>query len=126
MCDAEVRDIVDRVWRKNVRVCGIRKVWRQSDRDGVEVVRCAVECLMRDMCCRTRCAFVIDVLARTIVDGARRARCGQTRLSMLSSEQSGLAPGPEGLVHDCDRVPVDPVHRAIGWAEDGTFGRSRR
>jgi putative transposase len=47
--DAELRDLVDRVWRENFRVYGVRKVWRQLTREGVEVARCTVERLMRDM-----------------------------------------------------------------------------
>ncbi len=37
--DAELRDLVDRVWRENFQVYGVRKVWRQLTRDGVEVAR---------------------------------------------------------------------------------------
>lgn len=47
--DAELRDLVDRVWRENFRVYGVRKVWRQLQREGVEVARCTVERLMRAM-----------------------------------------------------------------------------
>jgi hypothetical protein len=47
--DAELRDLVDRVWRDNFRVYGVRKVWRQLHRDGAEVARCTVERLMRAM-----------------------------------------------------------------------------
>jgi putative transposase len=47
--DAELRDRVDRVWRENFRVYGVRKVWRQLNREGVEVARCTVERLMRAM-----------------------------------------------------------------------------
>jgi transposase InsO family protein len=47
--DAELRALVDRVWRENFRVYGVRKVWRQLQRDAVEVARCTVERLMRDM-----------------------------------------------------------------------------
>jgi putative transposase len=47
--DAELRDLVDRVWRENFQVYGVRKVWRQLTRDGVEVARCTVERLMRAM-----------------------------------------------------------------------------
>jgi putative transposase len=47
--DAELRGLVDRVWRENYRVYGVRKVWRQLTRDGVEVARCTVERLMRAM-----------------------------------------------------------------------------
>jgi putative transposase len=47
--DDELRDLVDRVWRENVQVYGVREVWRQLTRDGVEVARCTVERLMRAM-----------------------------------------------------------------------------
>ena len=47
--DAELRDLVDRVWRENFQVYGVRKVWRQLTRDGVEVARGTVERLMRAM-----------------------------------------------------------------------------
>ena len=47
--DAELRDLVDRVWRENFRVYGVRKVWRQLHREEVEVARCTVERLMRAM-----------------------------------------------------------------------------
>ena len=47
--DAELRDRIDRVWRENFRVYGVRKVWRQLTRDGVTVARCTVERLMRAM-----------------------------------------------------------------------------
>lgn len=38
---------VQRVWEQNFRVYGARKVWRQLNREGVMVARCAVERLMR-------------------------------------------------------------------------------
>jgi len=47
--DAELRDRIERVWRENFRVYGVRKVWRQLTRDGVTVARCTVERLMRGM-----------------------------------------------------------------------------
>ena len=47
--DAELRALVDRVGRENFKVYGVRKVWRQLTRDGVEVARCTVERLMRAM-----------------------------------------------------------------------------
>jgi len=47
--DAELRDVIARVWQENFRVYGVRKVWRQLQRDGVAVARCTVERLMRVM-----------------------------------------------------------------------------
>ena len=41
-----IKDI-QRVWQANLRVYGVRKVWRQLQREGIEVARCTVERLMR-------------------------------------------------------------------------------
>ena len=48
-CDAELRQKVQRVFEENLRVYGVRKVWRQLQREGVPVARCTVARLMRDM-----------------------------------------------------------------------------
>jgi len=47
--DAVLREDIRRVWEENFRVYGVRKVWRQLGREGIEVARCTVERLMRDM-----------------------------------------------------------------------------
>ncbi len=47
--DAELRVEIERVWKENFAVYGARKVWRQLRREGVEVARCTVERLMRQM-----------------------------------------------------------------------------
>jgi len=38
---------IERVWRANLQVYGVDKVWRQLQREGHTVVRCTVERLMR-------------------------------------------------------------------------------
>ena len=38
---------IERVWQANLQVYGARKVWRQLNREGIEVARCTVERLMR-------------------------------------------------------------------------------
>src|SRR3546814_12230293 len=38
-----------RVWRGNMQVYGADKVWRQLQRERIEVARCTVERLMRQM-----------------------------------------------------------------------------
>jgi transposase InsO family protein len=38
---------IQRVWEDNFQVYGADKVWRQLQREGVEVARCTVERLMR-------------------------------------------------------------------------------
>ena len=47
--DAVLRDEIRRVWQENFGVYGVRKVWRQMKREGIEVARCTVARLMRQM-----------------------------------------------------------------------------
>jgi len=47
--DALLSPEIRRVWEENFRVYGVRKVWRQLRREGVDVARCTVERLMRQM-----------------------------------------------------------------------------
>jgi transposase InsO family protein len=35
------------VWEENFQLYGVRKIWRQLRREGVEVARCTVARLMR-------------------------------------------------------------------------------
>ena len=47
--DAKLRVEIDRVWRENRQVYGVRKVWKQLNRENTDVARCTVERLMREM-----------------------------------------------------------------------------
>jgi len=47
--DAALKDEIRRVWKHNFQVYGVRKVWRQLNREGFPVARCTVERLMREM-----------------------------------------------------------------------------
>ena len=47
--DAELRTMIQRVREENFQVYGVRKVWRQLRREGVEVARCTVARLMQAM-----------------------------------------------------------------------------
>ena len=47
--DAALKEEVRRVFEANFRVYGVRKVWRQLQREGFDVARCTVARLMRDM-----------------------------------------------------------------------------
>ncbi len=47
--DAFLRPEIRRVWDDNFQVYGARKVWRQLNREEIEVARCTVERLMRWM-----------------------------------------------------------------------------
>jgi putative transposase len=40
---------VRRIWDENFQVYGVRKVWRQLQREGIDVARCTVARLMRHM-----------------------------------------------------------------------------
>ncbi len=45
--DAALRPAIRRVWEENFRVYGVRKVWHQLHREGVDVARCTTARLMR-------------------------------------------------------------------------------
>ena len=47
--DSELRPVIRRVWQENFEVYGVRKVWRQLNREGVAVARCTVARLMTEM-----------------------------------------------------------------------------
>ncbi len=47
--DATLRPEIKRVFEENWRVYGVRKIWRQLDREGFDVARCTVARLMKDM-----------------------------------------------------------------------------
>lgn len=47
--DALVRPEIKRVWEENFEVYGVRKIWRQLPREGMDVARCTVARLMRQM-----------------------------------------------------------------------------
>jgi putative transposase len=47
--DARLCEEIERVWKENFGVYGVRKVWRQLSREGIDVARCTVERLMRQM-----------------------------------------------------------------------------
>ena len=47
--DAAMKPEVQRVFDTNFKVYGVRKVWRQMQREGFDIARCTVERLMRDL-----------------------------------------------------------------------------
>ncbi|GHH06155.1 transposase [Pseudodonghicola xiamenensis] len=47
--DEVLRPEIERVFEENWRVYGVRKVWRQLDREGFHVARCTVARLMKNM-----------------------------------------------------------------------------
>jgi putative transposase len=47
--DEELKKLITKIYENNYSVYGARKVWKQLGRDGVQVGRCRVERLMRDL-----------------------------------------------------------------------------
>ena len=48
-CDAQLHEPIARVWEENYRMYGVRKVWRQLQREGIAVARCTVARLMPEL-----------------------------------------------------------------------------
>ena len=70
--DAELSVAVRRIWDENFQVYGVRKVWRQLQREGIDVARCTVARLMRRM--GLKGATRGKAVRTTIGDRARLAR----------------------------------------------------
>ena len=47
--DAELSVAIRRIWDANFQVYGVRKIWRQLRREGIDTARCTVARLMRGM-----------------------------------------------------------------------------
>jgi len=47
--DAELKDLIRRVWNENFQVYGPRKVWKQMGREALREARCRVRRLMREL-----------------------------------------------------------------------------
>jgi len=47
--DGQLKVDIQRVWQENFQVYGVRKVWRQLNREDIVVPRCTVERLMRQI-----------------------------------------------------------------------------
>ena len=47
--DDVLRAQIRRVWDENFRVYGVRKIWRQLCREGIEAARCTTARLMKQM-----------------------------------------------------------------------------
>ena len=63
--DDELCEEIQRTWEENYQVYGARKVWRQLNREGINVARCTVERLMKSLG----------------LQGARRGRSCRTTVS---------------------------------------------
>ena len=68
--DVQLMPEIDRVWKANMRVYGADKVWKQLNREHIEVARCTVERLMRRLGLR---GVVRGKRVRTTVPDAKAA-----------------------------------------------------
>jgi putative transposase len=75
--DESLQGEIQRIWGENLCVYGVRKVWRQLNREGIDVARCTTGRLMKTLGLR----------------GVVRGRCIKTTLP------SGLAERPLDLVN---------------------------
>jgi putative transposase len=94
--DALLRPEVQRVWDENFEVYGAEKVWRQLRREDIDVPRCRVERLMRDLGLR----------------GATRGRA-----FMITTVADETAPRPADLVQRSFSAPRPNVL----WVADLTY-----
>jgi len=69
--DLELSVDIQRVWEENFQVYGARKVWRQMNREDIEVARCTVERLMKHL----------------DIEGARRGRSCRTTIVDNAAER---------------------------------------
>ncbi|SET72842.1 Transposase InsO and inactivated derivatives [Paracoccus homiensis] len=47
--DMALRPEIERVWKQNYKVSGVRKVWHQMRREGLDITRCTVARLMKEL-----------------------------------------------------------------------------
>jgi putative transposase len=107
--DAALSREIRRVWDENFQVYGVRKVWRQLKREGIEVARCTVARLMRQMNLR----------------GVTRGKAVRTTVS----DRAAPCPPCGGSGSDTEpRKPADRVNRQFHaprpnalWLADFTY-----
>jgi len=99
--DEQLKPEIRRVWDANYQVYGARKLWAQLRREGVQVARCTVERLMREL-------------------GLTGAVRGTTRRTTIPAEVAG--PRPADLVERCfsasapDRLWVADLTSVRTWS----------
>ena len=111
--DAELSVAIRRVWDANFQVYGVRKVWRQLRREGIDVARCTVARLMKQM-------------------GLKGATRGKAVRTTISDKAAPCPPcGGSGSGTE-PREPADRVNRRFQasrpnalWVADFTYGAPR-
>ncbi len=80
--DEALRPEIRRVFEENWSVYGVRKVWHQLRREGVDVARCTVARLMKDM-------GIQGLRHRARTNGASMAQSAASRTGRRSQTRSG-------------------------------------
>src|SRR3954454_16052441 len=98
--DIALKDEVERVFEANFRVYGVRKVWRQLQREGFEVARCTVARLMKVMGLegiirgKPLRTTVSDKAAPCPLDHVNRQFCAPAPNMLWVSDSPTSRPGP--------------------------------
>ena len=117
--DRALSDEIRRIWEENFQVYDARKVWRQLNREGIEVARCTVKRLMRIMGLQgvvrgRRCRTTIgDTTAERPLDRVKR-QFTATRPNQLWVADITYVATWTGFVYVAFVVDVY-ARRIVGW-----------
>ncbi len=122
--DISLKIEIRRVFEKNFRVYGVRKVWRQLKREGFDVARCTVARLMRSMSLQgvirgkpIRTTFS-DKTARSPLDRVNRQFKGPAPNRLWVSDFTYVATW-QGFVYVAFVIDVF-ARRIVGWRASRT------
>jgi len=107
--DLRLKPVIERVFVENFEVYGVRKVWRQLNRENIPVARCTVERLMADL--GLQGVIRGKPIRTTVQDKAAHARlitCTGSSTRRRRTCADGLAPCPP-LAHRQAFLPVETV-----------------
>jgi len=71
LSDRKYSSEIKRVWKENFSVYGAKKIWKQLKREGIDIARCTVERLMKQLG----------------IEGARRGKVVKTTISDRDAEK---------------------------------------
>jgi putative transposase len=116
---------VHRVWQDNLQVYGVRKVWRQLQREGIPIARCTVARLMRGQGLqgvvrgkRVRTTFT-DSTAASVGDKVRRQFNAQRPNQLWVSDFTYVSTW-QGFVYVAFVIDVF-ARRIVGWRVSSTM-----
>ena len=86
--DAGLMPLVARVFEENFEVYGVRRVWRQLQREGQEVARCTIERLMQSMGLQ---GVIRGKPVKTMISD--KASCSMLSIRLCMNVGRSIAPG---------------------------------